>query len=364
MHDITYVGMDAHKLSIAVAVLYPGRAEAVTFQIPNEVSAVRRMVRKIEREAPGEVRFCYEAGPCGYTLQRQIDASEKSSCAVIAPSMIPRKPGDKIKTDKRDALKLANLHKAGMLNEVVAPTPEDEAVRDLVRGRDDARADQVRCRNRISGFLLRRGLGYPGKKAWTAAHRRWLKALPFEDPADRALFDDYLLAFEQVEERLRGFDAHIEVVAQRERYARYVAWLRCFRGVDTLTAVSVLAELHDFERFRTARALMAFLGLVPSEYSSGQSSQRGPITRAGNKQVRRLLVQAAWQYRHRPAVKALRKRREGQPTQVIAIADRAQQRLNKRYNRMTAKGIPSQKVVVAIARELAGFIWAAMKHAA
>jgi transposase len=365
MHDVTYVGLDAHKVRIHVSVLFPNRPEAVAWEIANEGGAVRRMVKKVVREAPGEVRFCYEAGPCGYALQRQIEASSSNVvCVVVAPSLIPRKPGDRIKTDRRDAKKLAELYRAGLLTEVLPPTPEDEAVRDLVRAREDAKQDQLRCRHRLSKMLLRRGLMCPGVKAWTQAHWKWLKAHRFEDAVDQVVFDDYLLALEHVDERLCSLDSHIKLVGQRERYSQPVGWLRCFRGIDTLTAVSIVAELYDFNRFPTARQLMAYLGLVPSEFSSGNRVVRGGITGAGNQHVRRLMVEAAWHYRHRPSPTALKKRREGQPAAVIAIADRAQQRLNRRFHRMTGRGVISTKVVVAVARELAGFIWAAMKHAA
>jgi transposase len=366
MDDVTYVGLDTHKVRIYVAVLFPGREKAVEWDVANDAASVRGMVKKIVREAPGQVHFCYEAGPCGYVLQRQIEAaSDRALCVVVAPSLIPRKPGDRIKTDRRDARKLAELHRAGLLTEVVAPTPEDEAVRDLVRAREDAKQDQTRCRHRLGKMLLRRGLGHPGKRSWTQAHWRWLKSLRFDDAADQVVLDDYLLALEQIDERLRGLETHIGLVAQRERYAAHVGWLRCFRGIDTLTAISILAELHDFTRFRTARHLMAYLGLVPSEYSSGDRLKRGRITGAGNQHVRRLLVEAAWHYRHRPSVAAIEKRRKGQPAGVIAIADRAQQRLHRRFHRMVmTQGKPSPKAVVAVARELAGFIWAAMQHVA
>jgi transposase len=363
---ITYVGMDAHKQAINVAALYPGRKDAVEWQVVNEAGAVRRMVRKVVREG-GEVRFCYEAGVCGYALQRQVEAAGGSdaSCVVVAPSLIPRKPGDRIKTDRRDARKLAELLRAGLLTEVCPPTPADEALRDLVRAREDAKEDLTRCRHRLGKLLLRRGLVFTaGKKAWTAAHRRWLKGLRFEHAADQAVLDDYLLAIEQLEERLNGLDSGLAEIAAQAPYATPVGWLRCFRGIDTVTAISLVAELHDFRRFGSARELMAYLGLVPSEYSSGSSTHRGAITKAGNSHVRRLLVEASWHYRHPPRIGALQKRREGQPRSVIAIADRAQQRLHRRYRRLSDRGLPTPKVVTAIARELAGFIWAAMNHAA
>ena len=364
--SITYVGMDVHKQSVNVAVLFPGKERAVEWQVANEPAALRRMVRKVVREGAGEVRFCYEAGVCGYSLQRQIEAAGKAvSCVVVAPSLIPRKPGERIKTDRRDARKLAELLRAGLLTEVCPPTPEDEAVRDLVRAREDAKQDLTRCRHRLGKLLLRRGLVFTaGKRAWTEAHRRWLRSLSFEHAADQAVFDDSLLAIEQLEERLGMFDSRLAGIAQLEPYSKPVGWLRCFRGIDTVTAVSLIAELYDFRRFDSPRALMAYLGLVPSEFSSANSTHRGGITKTGNSHVRRLLVEASWHYRHRPSIRSLRKRREGQPAAVIAIADRAQQRLNQRYRRLSERRMATPKIVVAVARELAGFLWAAMNHAA
>lgn len=362
----TYVALDAHKGPIMVAMQLPGQTEIVEWETVNEPSAIRRMVRKVERLAPGEVRFCYEAGACGYALQRRVEAAGKrSSCAVVAPSLIPRKPGDRIKTDRRDARKLLGLFRAELLTEVMPPSEDDEAVRDLCRAREDAKQDLTRCRHRLGKMLLRRGLNYSaGKKAWTQAHRVWLRGLRFERAEGQAVFDDYLLAVEQLEERLRGFDLRLAEVAQSEPYAERVGWLRCFRGIDTITAVTILAELHDFRRFESPRGLMAYLGLVPSEHSSAGNTKRGGITKAGNSHARRVLVESSWHYRHRPGVGALRKRREGQPARVIAIADKAQQRLNRRYRRMTAMGVPTPKVATAIARELVGFIWSVLRPAA
>ena len=357
---ITYVGMDAHKVAIKLAVLLPGETKPVEWQLSNEKAAVRRMVRKVQRLAPGEVRFCYEAGPCGYALQRWIQEAG-AVCVVIAPSLIPRKPGDRIKTDRRDARKLAELFRAGLLTEVHPPTPEDEAVRDLCRAREDAHEDLVRCRHRLSKMLLRRGWAWTGgKKAWGQGHRLWLRSLRLEHQADQVVLEDYLQAIEQVEQRLRWLEQHIETASQLPAYVVAVGALRCFRGIDTLTAMGLVAELHDFMRFDSPRGLMAFLGLVPSEFSSGDSQRRGAITKAGNKHARRLLIEASWHYRHKPNPASLKRRRQGQPAQVIALADKAMHRLNRRFNRMLAKGKPRPKVVVAIARELAGFIWAAL----
>jgi len=358
---ITFVGLDAHKQSISVAMLLPDREAAIEWELVNEAAAVRRMVRKVEREAPGEVRFCYEAGPCGYALQRQITEAGEASCMVVAPSLIPVKPGDRIKTDRRDARKLAELFRAGLLTEVQPPSESDEAVRDLCRAREDATEDLLRCRHRLVKMLLRRGLVYTGgKRSWSGGHRRWLKQLRFDNPVDQAVLDDYLLAIEQVEERLKGLGEKLEQVSRQAPYAEAVGVLRCFRGIDTVTAMTIVAELHGFGRFTSPRGLMAFLGLVPSEHSSSTRTKRGSITKAGNSHVRRVLVEAAWNYRHRPGTASLKKRRQGQPAEVIALADRAMQRLHRRFSRMTNAGMPRPKVAVAVARELVGFIWAAL----
>ena len=361
---ITYVGQDAHKAAIKLAVVLPGETKPVEWQLANEQAAVRRMVRKVQRLAPGEVRFCYEAGPCGYALQRWIQEAG-AVCIVVAPSLIPRKPGDRVKTDRRDARKLAELLRAGLLTEVHPPTVEDEAVRDLCRAREDAHEDLVRCRHRLSKMLLRRGWVWNGsKKAWGQGHRLWLRSLRFEQQADQVAFDDYLQAIEQVEQRLRGLEQHIGAASQLPAYAEAVGALRCFRGIDTITAMGLVAELHDFMRFDSPRGLMAFLGLVPSEFSSADSQRRGAITKAGNRHARRLLIEAAWHYRHRPNVASLKRRRQGQPAEVVALADKAMHRLHRRFNRLVANGKPRSKAVVAVARELAGFVWAALHSTA
>ena len=358
----TYVGIDAHKKDLFVAMLVGPQATPVTWTVPNEPTAVRRLVRKIEREAPGPVQACYEAGPCGYALQRQITTT-RVTCQVIAPALIPRKPGERVKTNARDARKLAELHRAGLLTEVRPPTPAEEAVRDLCRARDDAREDLQRSRHRLGKLLLRRGLHYAGRN-WTKVHRRWIESLKWTQLAERVVVDDYVLAIDHLEARLLELDARLAEIAETEPYRERVGWLRCFRGIDTLTAILLLAELHDFRRFQSSRALMAYVGLVPGEDSSGEKHRRGRITRAGNALVRRLLVETAWHYQHRPSVGvALTRRRKRQPGRVIAIADKAQQRLCRRFRRLAEQHKPAPKVAVAIARELAGFVWAALQPA-
>jgi transposase len=358
----TYVGVDAHKKDLFIAMLVGDQTMPVTWQLANEPTAVRRLVRKLEREAPGPVRVCYEAGPGGYALQRQM-TTPRVSCQVIAPALIPRKPGERVKTNRRDARKLTELLRAGLLTEVRPPTPEEEAVRDLCRARDDAREDLQRCRHRLGKLLLRRGLHYSGRN-WTRAHRQWVDSLEWTQPAERVVVDDYLLAIDHTEARLLELDARLTEIAQADPYREPVGWLRCFRGIDTLTAILILAELHDFRRFHSARALMAYLGLVPGENSTGEKHRRGRITRTGNALVRRLLVETAWHYQHRPGIGvALAKRRKGQPGRVVAIADKAQQRLCRRFRRLADQHKPAPKIVVAIARELAGFLWAALQPA-
>jgi transposase len=358
----TYVGIDAHKKDLFVAMLIGNEKTPVTWQLANEPRAVQRLVRKLERETPGPIRVYYEAGACGYALQRQVTTA-RVSCDVVAPALIPRKPGERVKTNRRDSRKLAELGRAGLLTAVQPPTPEAEAVRDLARARDDAREDLQRCRHRLGKLLLRRGLHFSGRN-WTRAHRQWVDSLTWTQAAERAVVDDYLLAIDHTAARLLELDARLTEIAETEPYREPVAWLRCFRGIDTLTAMLILAELHDFRRFASAPALMAYLGLVPGEDSSGEKHRRGRITRTGNALVRRVLVETAWHYQHRPSVGvALARRRTGQPARVIAIADKAQQRLCRRFRKLAATHKPTPKIAVAIARELAGFVWAALQPA-
>jgi len=360
---ITWVGLDAHKQTIEVARLVGESRESDRWQVENIAKAVGKLSRKLRREAGGgEVRCCYEAGPLGFTLQRRLeDSDEGIVCEVIAPSLIPVKPGERVKTDRRDALKLATMLRAGVLTEVRAPSPAEEAVRDLCRCREDARADLLRARHRLSKFLLRRGYVWTGGVAWTQRHRTWVKSLRFEQTADEITFQDYLMVVESAEERVRRLDQAMEQAAQREPYRTPVGWLRCFRGIDTVIALTVVAEVHGIERFLTARALMAYLGLTPSVNASGKKTRRGAITKTGNAHVRRVLVEAAWSQRHRPTVsRALRKRREGQPDWAIAQADRAMRRLNRRYMKLLHENKPQGKIIVAVARELVGFLWATL----
>jgi transposase len=256
--------LDAHKKSIAVAMLLPDQAGAIQWEVVNSESELRRLAKRLKRQASGEIRSCYEAGPTGYGLQRILEA-EGIVCEVVAPSLIPVKPGERIKTDRRDARKLAELLRASLLTEVRAPTPEEESIRDLCRCREDAKEEQTRARHRLTKFLLRRALIYGPGKAWTLMHKRWLESLRFDREADRLVFGDYLRALELVEERLKALDAALEDFSTKEPYAAPVGWLRCHHGINTLSAMMLIAELYNIRRFESARALMACLGLVPSE---------------------------------------------------------------------------------------------------
>ena len=354
----TFVGLDVHKNTVAVALLRPGQPP-LEWSLVNDAGGVCRLIRKLEREAQGMLRCCYEAGPTGFVLQRQL-AAAGLDCRVVAPSLIPVKPGARIKTDRRDARKLAELLQAGLLTEVKPPTEDEEAVRDLTRARDDAQRDLTRARNRLSKFMLRRGCVYAvGRRpTWSAKYRAWLRALTFSRRADQVVFEDYLLAVEQVEARLESLGDEIETFAQQDPWRERVQALRCFHGIDTVTAVAVVAEIHDPRRFAHPRQLMSYLGLVPSERSSGMRERRGGITGTGNRHVRRLLVEAAWHYRHKPVVgRALRLRRAGQSPKAIALADRALRRLTLRQRRMLYQGKHPNLVNIAVARELTGFIW-------
>lgn len=361
MSSITYVGLDVHKRTIAVAMLCPTTGEVNQWEVTHEPIALRRFIRKLKAYAP--LRCVYEAGPTGYGLQRQLQAAG-IDCMVAAPSLIPVRHGDRIKTDHRDARKLAELHSAGLLTAVHPPTEDEEAVRDLCRCREDAQLDLVRARHRLGKFLLRRSLTFHAGYLWSQRHRTWLHGLKFSRPVDQIVFEDYLLAVEQQEARVAALDEQLTTVAQQEPYQAPVAHLRCFRGIDTVTALCLTAELHDVWRFATAPSLMAYLGLVPCEYSSGDHRRRGGITKTGNRHLRRLLIETAWHYRHKPTVGVkLAKRRRGQPAAMIARADRAQQRLCRQYRLMTGKGKHHNTIVVAIARMLIGYVWETLREA-
>jgi transposase len=347
-----HVGLDVHAASVRLAAV---RADELLDErtLPYDHEALERALSRWPR-----VRCCYEAGPTGYGLARYL-RSRGIACDVVAPGLVPVRPGDRVKTDPRDARKLARLHAGGLLEPIAVPSEQLEALRDLVRAREDARLDRMRDRHRMSKFLLRHGLRMPNK-SWGVTRRRWLGSLSFEHVHQRQAFQTYLHTLDLVDRRIEQLERDLDHAARRGPWAELVARLRCLRGIDTLTALGLVAEIGtDWSRFRTAEQFMSYVGLVPSEHSSGAQRSQGAITKAGNGHVRRLLVEAAWHQRQRPRVgAALAARQRDQDPLVLERAWRAQQRLHRRWTRMAGRGKPHQKIVVATARELAGFVWA------
>jgi transposase len=355
---ITYVGLDVHKAGIVVAVAEGGlRGEVREYgRIANTAGALDRLMRKLGGAGVG-LRFCYEAGPCGYGIQRHLSA-HGHECVVVAPSLIPKRAGDRVKTDRRDAASLARLQRAGELTAVWVPDAAHEAMRDLVRARLDAVHALRRARQQLSGFLLRQGCHY-GRPAWTKLHRRWLAGLKFEQAVHHIVLEDYIAAVEAAEARRDRLTAQIEAMLPDWTLAPVVAALQTMRGMALVNAATLIAELGELSRFANPRQLMAYLGLVPSEHSSGASVKRGGLTKAGNSAARRLLIEAAWTYRFPARVsRELLLRQEEQPKPIREIAWKAQLRLCARYRKLTRSGKPANVVTAAIARELAGFIWA------
>lgn len=359
MKDTTkYVGLDVSKEKIAVAIADEGRNEPRYLgMISNTPNAIRQLVKKLGN--PDQLKFCYEAGPTGYGIYRLL-VSIGVECAVIAPSLIPQKPGDRVKTDRRDALRLAQLFRAGELTSIYVPTKEDEALRDLVRIRKDGKEDELRAKHRLTKFLLRRDIHPPkGIKRWTYAYREWLETLTFENSMLRLVFEEYLHQLLVIEQHIKRIDDEIQKQAEEGFHAPMIQALQVLRGVATITATGLVAEIGSFRRFKTPSQLMAYAGLVPSEHSSGEIRKQGSITKTGNRHLRWLLIESAWSYRYKPVVKGkLKKRQEGKSASINAISWQAQQRLHKKYYRLLARGKASGKAVTAIARELAGFVWA------
>jgi len=345
------VGLDVHARSIRLAAIREDELLAER-TLPYDEEALERVLRSWP-----QVRCCYEAGPTGFGLYRHL-VERGIDCAVVAPGLVPQRPGDRVKTDSRDARKLARLHAGGLLEPIHVPTRELEAVRDLVRAREAARLDRMRDRHRLSKFCLRHGRLMPGS-SWTVARRSWLSEQCFAFACEQLTFDTYLHAVDLVDARIEQLERSIREAAEEASWRELVARLRCLRGIDTLSALGLVTEIGDFSRFATAAEFMAFVGLVPSEHSSGERRRQGSITKVGNAHVRRLLVEAAWHARRRPRVGyELARRQHGQDAVSVERAWRCQQRLYARWCRMAGRGKPSQKIVVACARELAGFVWA------
>jgi transposase len=355
--DITaYVGLDVHKDSIAIACAEPGRAAPRFVGTTGpQLSELAKALAHLGR--PEQLRLAYEAGPCGYTLSRELLA-RGYRCEVIAVAKIPRKPGERVKTDRRDALALARYLRAGELTPVAIPDARDEAIRDLARAREDAVRARLKTRQQLKALLLRHGHRYGGKTAWTQAHERYLAQMRFVHPAQDIVFAEYRSAVREANERVERLTNALRDQAATWRFAPVVQALMTLRGIDFVAAVTLLAELGDLSRFTHPKALMSYLGLVPSEYSTGESRVQGKITKTGNGHARRILVEAAWAYRHAARMsRNLLVRNTDQPKAVTAIAWRAQLRLCSRFRRFAARGIPQNKICVAVARELAAFVW-------
>jgi transposase len=353
------IGLDTHKAKIAVAVADPGRLGEVRFQgeIANTPDAVRRLLERLG-DKHGKLDVVYEAGPCGYGLHRQITALGHA-CTVVAPSLVPVRAGNRVKTNRRDAVTLARLHRAGELTAVWIPDPAHEAMRDLIRVRTAAMETVRRARQQLQGFLLRHDRVFTGRKTWSPAHRRWLAGLRFAHPAQQIVLQEQIDAIAEAERRRDRLDEQIRELVRDWPLAPVVTALQAMRGVAFLSAVVLAAEVGDFRRFANPRQLMAWLGLVPSEHSSGAKIERGGITKAGNGRARRVLVEGAWSYRFPARVTSLiQARLEGVPDAVRTIAWKAQLRLCARFRRLVAAGKNVNVVTTAVAREMAAFAWA------
>lgn len=349
-----YVGLDVHKESIAVAVFGPqGQEPESEFEIPNNPSRIKKLFSNWPAD---QLRVCYEAGPCGFVLYRQLREMD-IDVRVVAPGKIHRAPADRIKTDKRDARLLGSMLRGDMLTAIHVPTEQDESIRDYLRARTDLRGELNRNRQRLLHFLLRKGYKFPGK-AWTQKFNQWLNAIEWQDDLLKATADCYRFKIQTLQSDLHEMDQKIKELSLTGKHASTVARLRCLRGIDTLTAMNLAAEIGDFRRFASAGSFMSFLGLVPGEHSSGNSRRQTGITKTGNSQLRRLMIEAAWHARFAgPASLRLRERRQNQPPELVAYAERAQKRLNKKYVKMLNRKKAPQIAATAVAREMAGFIW-------
>ena len=363
MNTVKFIGMDVHKKTITIAIADEGRQNQprVYGTITNDLDALDKFCRKMVSTA-NQLHFVYEAGPCGYGICRHL--TEKGfDCMVAAPSLIPKKSGDRIKNDRRDAKMLARLHRADELTAVYVPNAQDEAMRDLSRAREDAVIVAKKAKQRLKAFLLRNGVVFAGSSQWSKAYFKWLADIAMPYPAQQVALQEYIYAVHESLNRVERLTDQIRQMVPGWRLAPIVSALQAARGVSLVVAVTVLAELGDLSRFEKPSQLMAHLGLVPSEHSSGESIKRGSITKTGNSHVRKILVEAAWAYRMQARVsRLLLKRQQGLPDQVCKIAWKAQLRLCARYRRLVAKGKTKQKVVTAIARELSAFLWAIAKQ--
>lgn len=362
LESTTYVGLDAHKDSISVGAALSVKEVLDVGKIANTSKAVADMADRLARRY-GKLSFVYEAGPCGYGLYRQLVAMGHQ-CMVTAPSLIPRRSGDRVKTDRRDAASLASLLRAGQLTAVWVPDEHHEAIRDLVRCREDIKQAERRCRQRMCGFLLRQGRLYDGSH-WTLAHRRWLQSQRFDRAAHQVVFDHYLQAIIEAETRVGTLEQEMLAALEGWSLRPLVKAYLAMRGVKLVTAMTLAAELGDLTRFTRAQQVMAYVGLVPAEDSSGPRRRLLGITKSGNGHVRRVLVESAWAYRHKPAWSPAHRRRASDASEAVrTIAWKAQQRLHKRYHRLIQRGKTPQTAITAVAREEIGFFWAISQQVA
>jgi transposase len=354
-----FVGLDVHAETIAVAIAETAGEVRDLGMIPNRPDAIRKLVKKLGE--PERLRVCYEAGPCGFVLYWQL-VELGVQCDVVAPTLVPVKPGVRVKTDRRDARKLAHSYRSGDLTPVWVPDAAYEALRDLVRAREAAKRDQLRARHRLQKFLLRRGRQRPqGMQPWTQKHHVWLYAQSFAHAAQQATYLDYVHEVDHARERIERLEKAIDqaVPSLPATMRQVVDGLQALRGVGQLSAVTIVAEVGSLSRFGHPRQLMGYSGAVPSEWSSGGKTSRGKITKSGNAHLRRVVIEAAWAYRHRPAIgPTLRKRQAHLDPALRQIGWKAQHRLCSRYRRLAAKGKPHQHIATAVGRELLGFIWA------
>jgi len=355
---ITYVGLDVHKKTISVAYADQGDSEVKTYGvIDSKLSSLDKVVRKLVSRG-GEPCFVYEAGPCGYVIYHHL-TKQNMKCMVAAPSLIPTKSGDRIKNDRRDAKKLAHHYRSGDLTAVHVPEREDEAMRDLTRSREDAKTAERKARQQLNALLLRHGLIHSGKKHWTVAHWRWISDIKMEHEAQQFTLQEYVDTVRSCSQRVERITEKISLLVGQWRFGPVVEALQALRGVCLVVAATVIAEIGDLSRFGNPRDLMAFLGLIPSQHSSGDKIKLGSITKTGNGHARRMLVQAAWAYRLPARVgRRLRDRQQELPEKIWKIAWKAQVRLCARYRQLFARGKPTQVTTTAIARELAAFMWA------
>lgn len=354
---VHYIGLDVHKETIAVAIAPEGSTEVRHYGIiGGTLDAIDKLVKKLSSENI-ELRLVYEAGPCGFVIARYLKR-KGIHCIVVSPSLIPKKASDRVKTDRRDADQLARLYRAGELTAIHIPDQEDEAIRDLIRARYAAVCDQKQARNRLKGFLLRLGFRYTGKSSWTPAHQRYLSGLLMPQPAQQIVFQECIHAIDDASARLERLTQAMEDALPGWKWEPVVRALMSLRGVQVLTAMTLVAETGDMNRFEDPKSLMHFFGLTPSEHSSGGKRVQGNITKCGNSHCRRVLSEAAWHYRLKPLVsEAMQKRQENQSKEVRLIAWKAQQRLHKRFKQLSAKK-KSVVAATAVARELVGFVWA------